>query len=157
MKKRSIQKPIIKPKKGEHKIWIGIGVGAFAILGIVGYRYYKKRKEKKTLLGFIAPSNDAVSRAVPTATTSFRPKRFRCTNKDYPLRYGTCNKDVQILQSYLLKTYKAALGSSGRNKDGVDGMFGNKTNKAAKIYLGKVSFSKNDIEGMKTAIKTIKR
>lgn len=138
-------------KKGDQKLLIGIGITTLALIG-VGYWYYKKRKEKETEL--ILPLDDMINTAIDKPK---RVVRFTCSSKEYPLAYGTCHRDVNILQSYLSKMYKEDLGRSGKNKDGVDGMFGNKTNKAAKKHLGKASFSKQDIDGMRTAIKMIKR
>ncbi len=141
------KKTITTPKKNA-TLWIGLGV--IGLLGGATYWLVKKRKEKEEaeLLGITDDSSKEVKKMVRTS-------RFRCVNKGYPLSYGTCNADVKILQRYL-KIYKEDLGSSGKNKDGVDGMFGSKTAKAARKHLGKVSFTKKDIDGMKTSIKIIK-
>ena len=142
------KKIISATTKTNTTLWVGLGV--IALLGGATYWIVKKRKEKEEaeLLGITEDSPKEVKQMVRTS-------RFRCVNKDYPLSYGTCNEDVKILQRYL-KMYKEDLGSSGKNKDGVDGMFGSKTAKAARKHLGKVSFNKQDIEGMKTSIKIIK-
>ncbi|WP_299186647.1 LPXTG cell wall anchor domain-containing protein [uncultured Aquimarina sp.] len=157
------KKPIAKKTKNDDKsLWIIIGVTTLALTGI-GYWYYRKRKKKSEMFPSGAEDLDREIASTITNNTTRRPKitrrptRFRCNSSGYPLEYGTCYKDVKILQSYLSKIYKADLGRSGSNKDGVDGMFGNKTNKAAKKHLQKTSFSKQDIDGMRTAIKMIKR
>lgn len=164
--KMNNKKPTIKKSKNNDKtLWIIIGITTVA-LGGVGYWYYRKRKKKQeafpmgiedtiSSMGIVSPRSSGNSSS--SSSSSTRPSRFRCSSSSYPLQYGTCHRDVKVLQSYLSKVYKADLGRSGRNKDGVDGMFGNKTNRAAKKHLQKTSFSKQDIEGMKTANKTIKR
>lgn len=163
---KKIKKPNL-PKKGNNDdttLWIIVG-GLTLVLGGVGYWYYKKRKAKQDAFPMgITDTTSAKpivrsggSGTVSTSGSTSRPSRFRCTSSSYPLQYGTCHKDVKVLQSYLVKMYKEDIGASGRNKDGVDGMFGNKTSRAAKKHLGKVSFSSEDIAGMKRAIKMIKR
>ncbi|WP_025663283.1 peptidoglycan-binding domain-containing protein [Aquimarina megaterium] len=135
-----------KSGEGDGKIWIGIGFTAL-LLGGVGYWYYKKRKEKETEL-FLS-SGDITNGDVDTVDTPVKVKRFRCVSSAYPLEYGTCHRDVKVLQSYITKIHKDSIG--------IDGMYGNKTNKAAKKYLQKAFFTKQDINGMRTALKTIKR
>ncbi len=146
MKKKTIQ----TASKKNTTLWIGLGV--IALLGGATSWMVKKRKEKEEaqLLGITEDSPKEIKKMGRTSTS-----RFRCINKAYPLGYGTCHADVKILQRYL-KIYKEDLGSSGATKDGVDGMFGSKTAKAARKHLGKVSFTKQDIQGMKTSIKIIK-
>ncbi|OED42501.1 hypothetical protein AB832_02985 [Flavobacteriaceae bacterium (ex Bugula neritina AB1)] len=132
-----------KSDEGDGKIWIGIGF-ATLLLGGVAYWYYKKRKEKEAEL--FLPSGDISNGDMDIP---LKVKRFRCTSSSYPLEYGTCNRDVRVLQSYITKIHKDNIG--------IDGMYGNKTNRAAKKYLQKTSFTKQDIDGMRTALKTIKR
>mgnify|MGYP001197746279 CR=1 FL=1 len=140
----------------DQQLWLVIGVTTL-VLGGVGYWYYRHRKGKEEMLFFSTDDNPQTT----TATKNTKPvtvsSRFRCSSRSYPLSYGTCHKDVEVLQAYLKNIYKAELGSSGKANDGVDGMFGNKTNKAAKLHLGKTSFARQDIEGMKTAMKTIRK
>ncbi|MAQ76873.1 MAG: hypothetical protein CL613_11155 [Aquimarina sp.] len=140
----------------DQQLWLVIGVTTLVLVG-VGYWYYRHRKGKEEMLLFSTDDNPQIT----TTTKDTKPvtisSRFRCSSRSYPLSYGTCHKDVEVLQAYLKNIYKAELGSSGKANDGVDGMFGNKTNKAAKLHLGKTSFAKKDIEGMKTAMKTIRK
>ncbi|WP_027395137.1 peptidoglycan-binding domain-containing protein [Aquimarina latercula] len=157
------KKPIVKKTENNDKmLWMIIGVSTLA-LGGIGYWYYRKRKNKSEMFPSGAEDLDReiastiANNTTRRSTITRRPTRFRCSSNEYPLKYGTCHRDVKILQSYLSKIHKSDLGRSGKNKDGVDGMFGNKTNKAAKMHLQKTSFSKQDIDGMRTAIKTIKR
>ena len=74
-------------------------------------------------------------------------------SSSYPLNYGTRHADVKILQQYMKKMHNAYLGSYGINKDGIDGHFGKLTKNAAIKHLKKVSFTEEDISGMKTALK----
>lgn len=134
---------VVKQTKGDREIWIGIGF-ATLLLGGVAYWYYKKRKEKEAEL--FLPSADIPNGDVDTPV---KVKRFRCASSTYPLEYGTCHRDVKVLQSYITKIHKDNIG--------IDGMYGNKTNKAAKKYLQKTSFTKQDINGMRTALKMIRR
>lgn len=147
-----------KTKQSDTRIlWIGLGV--LTLAGGITYYFYTKKKaseEEELVLG----ENNGVSFSTSTSSSSnttapISRSRFRCSSRSYPLGYGTCHGDVEILQKYL-KIYKEDLGSSGKNKDGVDGMFGSKTVKAARKRLGKASFSKEDIEGMKTSIQMIR-
>ena len=73
---------------------------------------------------------------------------FKCISKSYPLDYGTCHKDVGVLQKFLVsRGYD--LGMSGRQANGVDNQFGMKTENAAKEEFGKISFTKSDINELK--------
>lgn len=137
--------------KEDQTLWIGIGITAFALVG-VGYYYYKNRKK--------ASEMELELEELPTSqitNTTAVSRRFKCTNSTYPLSYGTCHKDVKTLQTYLKNMFQADLGSFGKNDDGIDGMFGNKTSRAAKMHLQKTSFDTKDIEGMNTALKMIKK
>lgn len=141
-----------KTKQSDTRIlWIGLGV--LTLAGGITYYFYTKKKaseEEELVLG-----EDTATSVSSNTSTPISRSRFRCSSRSYPLAYGTCHADVEILQKYL-KIYKEDLGSSGKNKDGVDGMFGSKTVKAARKRLGKASFSKEDIKGMKTSIQMIR-
>jgi LPXTG-motif cell wall-anchored protein len=144
------KKPIIeKPKETNHILWITL-VG-ITVMGGAAYLWYRKRKKNENDQMLLETSDDTPQSIPKTAVRS----RFRCINQQYPLTYGTCHTDVELLQQYL-KIYNEDLGRSGRNKDGVDGRFGSKTVKAARKRLGKDSFTKKDIEGMKISLKMIK-
>ncbi len=146
-------------KTGNQTLYITVGITTL-VLGGLGYWYYKRRKKNNNEVDLLEQevatitTSSSGSNQSPVTTTS---TKFRCTNSRYPLDYGTCNNDVKTLQRYLKSIYNADLGRSGSYKDGVDGMFGSKTNRAVKKHLGKVSFSKQDIEGIRRALKSIKR
>ena len=146
MKKKAV---IQKQKSTDTTLWIAIT--GIVILGGAAYLWYRKRKENNEDL-MLLDTADATSERTPKTVVR---SRFRCTNTGYPLGYGTCHKDVELLQRYL-KIYNEDLGRSGKDKDGVDGQFGSKTVKAARKRLGKDAFTKEDIEGMKLSLKMIK-
>ena len=145
-------------KTGNQTLYITLGITTI-VLGGLGYWYYRKRNKKDNEVELLA--QEVASVAMTSSNTKPRPvttsTKFRCTSSSYPLEYGTCHKDVKIIQRYLVSIYNADLGRSGSHRDGVDGMFGSKTSRAVKKYLGKVSFSTQDIGGIKTALKSIKR
>lgn len=109
----------------------------------------KKRKEKKE-----KANRDMSNTAMPEKPTSSASPTYQApstTNAGYPLKYGSRHPDVKILQRYL-KIYKETLGTSGPKRDGIDGVFGSKTSRAAKKRLGKTSFMQKDIAGMRKAL-----
>lgn len=130
--------------KNNKKLFI-IGGIALLVLAGAGYGYYYFRKRKKETGSYLGGS----------ASRGKKSGGFSCTSKSYPLSFGTCHPDVGVLQRYLKKTYKADLSSYGKNKDGVDEMFGKLTKDAAVKYLKKESFTEKDIAGMKAALKLI--
>lgn len=140
-------------------IWIG---GTVIVLVGAGVTIWYIRKKKMGDADMETPE-DSQSPALsnlsdtPKKTRLSVTPRFRCVSRSYPLNYGTCHPDVEVLQKYLLSSFKEDLGKSGRNKDGADGMFGNKTKQAAKRRLGKESFTSSDIVGMKSALKVVGR
>lgn len=136
-------------------IWIGGAVLILAGAGVTIWYINKKKKSENEMLeqpkghslsSLVDPPRKAKMRATP---------RFRCVSRSYPLNYGTCHPDVEVLQNYLIASFKEDLGKSGRGKNGVDGMFGNKTRQAAHRRLGKESFTASDIVGMKSALKLV--
>ncbi len=166
MKKASVGKMPNMPKKGKNNTTgIIIGVTVLVAVGGAAYWYFNRKKKEEDQLELViggAPVSRNTPRrtnpniSTPTITTPPRRTRFRCTNSGYPLAYGTCNEGVKVLQRYL-KIYNEDLGTTGPGKDGVDGMFGSKTARAAKKRLNKVSFTQKDIKGMKTSLKMMKR
>lgn len=127
------------------------------LLAGAGYTWYyfkKKREHSKTnkLSSDTADLNLEASNSAQPNRSITKPNT-RNTSL-YPIKYGSRNNEVKILQSYL-KIYKENLGSSGSRKDGVDGIFGPKTASAAKKRLGKVVFLKSDIDGMKKTLKSM--
>ena len=73
------------------------------------------------------------------------------TKRGYPIKMGSRHADVKVLQRYL-KIYKEDLGRSGPKRDGVDGIFGPKTSRAAQKRLKKTVFTQTDIAGMRKAL-----
>lgn len=137
-------------------IWIG---GTVIILIGAGVTIWYVRKKKKEQIAFETPE-DSPAPVIPASLTKRKiatTPRFKCASRSYPLNYGTCHPDVEVLQKYLVSSFKEDLGRSGRNKDGTDGMIGNKTKQAAKRRLGKESFTSSDIVGMKSALKLVGR
>lgn len=132
------------------KIIIG-GIILLALAGASYGAYYLVKRKKKTG-SYMGDTASGGSSSTRTRTS----ERVQYTNKGYPLRYGTYHPDVAVLQRYLKATYNANLGSYGKNKDGVDGKFGNATKNAALKHLKKQVFTEKDIAGMKAALKIIK-
>lgn len=109
-------------------------------LALVGYLLSDGDNSTEVNENLASASNNAMKKA-----------GFRCTSKIYPLKYGTCHPDVVILQRVLRKA-GAELGSTGKNKDGVDGQFGSKTLAASRSYLNKAIFNPEDIAGLRNQL-----
>lgn len=160
-----MKKIVTKPKKTffeQNKDLIVVG-GVIVVLagGAVAYMYYKKKKEAKAI--DLAQNKDSSQQVIPVHTTmpvssssgsssSASKPRIKYVKTGYPLKYKTRHQDVKILQAYL-KIYKEKLGKSGAKRDGVDGVFGPLTLKAAKKRLSKSEFTEKDIAGMRKALK----
>ena len=161
-----MKKIATRPKKTffeQNKDLIVVG-GVIVVLagGAVAYMYYKKKKEAKEV--DLAQNKDSSPQIIPVHTTIPIPSssgssssgaskpRIKYVKTGYPLKYKTRHQDVKILQAYL-KIYKENLGKSGAKRDGVDGVFGPLTLKAAKKRLGKSEFTEKDIAGMRKALK----
>lgn len=159
MKKTQSKKTLSFFAKNKEALVVG---GVIVVLAGAGLTYYyiQKKKDKKKEMA----SNDASIKLdtssssseyktppfVPSGTSSSSSKPV-ITKKGYPIKYGSRNADVKILQRYL-KIYKEDLGRSGSKRDGVDGIFGPKTSKAAQKRLGKTVFAQADIAGMRKAL-----
>ena len=117
-------------------LWIGGGILLLAGLGTGACFYFKKKKENEDITesGSSAPSSSG----------------FCKYGDDYPLKHGSCGKNVIALQK-ILHVLGADLGTSGSNKDGVDGKYGDKTQAGVKKHLGKTTASSSDIEQLKRA------
>lgn len=113
-------------------LWIGGGILLMAGIGtgVVLYMKKKKTKELKAKYG---------------QTGSSGGSGFCKYGDSYPLKHGSCGNNVSALQKKL-KVLGANLGSSGANKDGVDGKYGDKTQSAVKKHLGKLTASLADIQ-----------
>ena len=152
-----MNKAIIESKpnfftKNKDLLIAGSAIVLLAGAGVTWY-YLKKKKEKlvnsnSVSTGLTSMSNPTPRRANTRALSPISSKTV------YPIQYGSRHADVKILQRYL-KIYKMDLGSSGPKKDGVDGIFGPKTARAAKKQLGKSIFKTSDIDGMRRTLKTM--
>ena len=141
MLEKTKSKKQIKPQINQKTLWIG---GAAVLLvggGIAVWMLLDKKKKQ------------AVQQRM-TSITSTKPKSSPCSSRQYPLAMGTCHADVAILQKHL-KSLGADIGSTGKNRDGIDQIFGAKTQAAALQKLGRKSFNTSDIEGMKKALNYI--
>lgn len=134
------------PKKEKILLLSGIVLVLGAVVSSVLLGRKKAQKERVPL-GLGTPLSTIQSRG---------GSRFVCSSSGYPLRYGSCHKDVRILQGYLIQ-HHADLGQSGKNRDGIDGRFGAKTARASKKQFGKSTFTPKDIEAMKTTLKKQER
>jgi len=122
--------------------------GSIVVLAGVGFTwYYLKKKEERTNIASQSAKN-------PRVTTIEVPSSAVDNTSSFRIRRGSRHPYVKILQRYL-KMYKEDIGRSGANRDGVDGIFGPKTEKAAKNRLGKTVFTKKDIDGMRDALKML--
>ena len=97
---------------------------------------------------FLFYKKDEESESYPASNSSSGTTSSFCKSRSYPLEHGTCHSDVKLLQQELKDRGYNKLGTSGENKDGVDGMFGTKTETGALAYFGKKSFTKRDIDNL---------
>ena len=147
----------VKSKSGTKKFIIG-GIILLVVAGASYGAYYLVQRKKKTadFMGGPASGRSGSTSGGSGSTKTRTSVRSQYTNKSYPLRQGTSHPGVAVLQRYLKATYNANLGSYGKNRDGVDGKFGNATKNAALKHLKKQVFTEKDIAGMKAALKIIK-
>lgn len=139
--------------------------GVIVVLAGAATAYYfmTKKKEKKELAD-ASGTTTAVSTTSGTSTTYQSPPfvpintstsssstKPIITTRGYPIKIGSRHADVKVLQRYL-KIYKEDLGRSGPKRDGVDGIFGPKTSRAAQKRLKKTVFTQTDIAGMRKAL-----
>ena len=153
-------KEVKDKSKGSKKAFIIGGVVLLLLAGASYGVYYVVKRKKRTGSYMGGGGSGGSSKRASSGRSDGSSKRTstgtRYTNKSYPLRYGTYHPDVKVLQRYLKATYNANLGRYGKNKDGVDGKFGNATKNAAIKHLKKQVFTEKDIAGMKAALKIIK-
>ncbi|MEQ3656526.1 MAG: peptidoglycan-binding domain-containing protein [Dokdonia sp.] len=141
--------------------------GVIVVLSGAALTYYlmTKKKEKKKLAQ--ASATTTATAPIPRTTTTFTTPPFipvssgSSSSSTRPvsttssiIKKGSRGTDVKILQRYL-KIYKEDLGRSGPKRDGVDGIFGPKTARAAQKRLKKSAFTKADIAGMLKALKSL--
>lgn len=126
----------------------GSAIVVVAGAGFAWY-YFKKKKENKQTISKNTITLPTQNRMPVISQRSSTPSKK--VKLGYPLQFGSRHKDVKILQGYL-KIYKEDLGRTGKKRDGVDGIFGSKTLRAAKKRLGKSVFTSKDIAGMRKAL-----
>lgn len=138
--------------------------GVILVLAIGGFTWYYLSKKQDNP----APNDDAnLESDDPTSTSIFTTPPFRPTSTNASvststsssssavyIKRGSRHPDVKILQRYL-KYYKEPLGRTGPKRDGVDGIYGKLTERAARKRLGKTSFTRSDITSMKNTLKVI--
>lgn len=128
----------------------------------IAYYYMTKKKDKKdgidsNVTSTIVSNNTGSSATydsppfVPVKTGGFSSSTKPIITKGYPIKLGSRHADVKVLQRYL-KIYKEDLGKTGAKRDGVDGIFGPKTSRAAQKRLNKTVFTQADIAGMRKAL-----
>ena len=76
----------------------------------------------------------------PKKTGGNTANSFCKYDDSFPLRYGSCGENVKAFQR-MAKRKGADLGTSGDNKDGVDGKYGRKTKAAALKYYQTAAIS----------------
>jgi peptidoglycan hydrolase-like protein with peptidoglycan-binding domain len=141
--------------------------GVIVVLAGAATAYYfiTKKKEKKEAeltsasSGVTTVASGSSSYQTPpfipsSSTSSSSSTKPVITKTGYPIKYGSRNPDVKILQRYL-KIYKEDLGKTGPKRDGVDGQFGPKTSRAAQKRLKKTVFTQADIAGMRKALSSL--
>ncbi|HMT03311.1 MAG TPA: peptidoglycan-binding domain-containing protein [Burkholderiales bacterium] len=65
----------------------------------------------------------------------------------FPLVYGSKGEEVKVLQRYL-KSKGQNIGNTGLSLDGVDGIWGPKTDAAVMAVLNKTSISESDFKSL---------
>ena len=139
--------------------------GVIVVLAGAAVTYYlmRKKKEKKTEknadLDFISSANTSGGNTaftppfVPTKGSTGSSKPALSAGRII-VKMGSRGANVRILQRYL-KIHKEDLGRTGPKRDGVDGIFGPKTARAAQRRLKKTAFTSADIAGMLKALKSL--
>lgn len=153
MQPTTLQKPSQSAASYKEPLIIG---GVLLLLASAAgvYYYLQKTKSKQTQKPSQLPPLD-ISMATPPYTAQPRSGStvpiVVHNKRGYPLKRGSRHSDVKVLQRYL-KIYKANLGRSGAKRDGVDGIFGLKTQRAAQKHLKKTVFTHSDITEMRKAL-----
>jgi len=128
----------------------------------IAYYYMAKKKVKNeekdsSVTGTIVSNSSETSATynsppfVPVNTGGSSSSTKPIITRGYPIKLGSRHADVKVLQRYL-KIYKEDLGKTGVKRDGVDGIFGPKTLRAAQKRLNKTIFAQVDIAGMRKAL-----
>lgn len=113
------------------KTWIIIAIILVFIIFLI---MYIKNNNKKT-------GDDVKSiKAFPYLSDS-KPRSV------FPLVYGSKGEEVKVLQRYL-KSKGQNIGNTGLSLDGVDGIWGPKTDAAVMAVLNKTSISESDFKSL---------
>jgi len=130
-------------------------VGGVILLVAVGglYWYYRssKRKQKETTLSDPDDISSIPDYQTPPIVPVTTKPTTTTTASGVVIKAGSRHPDVKILQRYL-KNRGAYLGKSGKSRDGVDGIFGPLTAKAARQLTGKTVFTQKDIQKYKQTL-----
>ena len=136
--------------KNKELLIVGGTILALAGAGFTWY-YFKKKKQQES---DSSPSEKTLLDSDNPLRTLRNANGGGSRIVSQTIQYGSRGANVTVLQRYL-KIYKEDLGTSGANKDGVDGVFGAKTVTAAKKHLGKAVFTQADIEGMRKTLNSM--
>ena len=138
--------------------------GIILVLAIGGFTWYyfsKKQDNPEPNDDANLESDDSTGTSIfttppfrPTSTNTSVSTSTSSSSSAVYIKRGSRHPDVKILQRYL-KYYKEPLGRSGAKRDGVDGIYGKLTERAARKRLGKTSFTRSDITSMKNTLKVI--
>ena len=116
------------------------------------YWYYQSRKKKRKSdkqadpLAVIATATSYQTPPIIPRTTTIPSTSNRSGTT---IKRGSRHPEVFRLQRYL-KGKGAYLGRSGKNRDGIDGIFGRLTEKAARSITKKTVFTTADIDALVT-------
>lgn len=134
-------------------------ISGLSVLGLGGGAYWyltRDNKVDKTSSDILALPNTNLSYPKSQKSKKYTPKQgskgLQSKHITPYIKYGSRHPDVKVLQRFLIFK-KANIGRTGSNRDGVDGIYGPKTLRAAKQYLKKTQFSRKDINGMKVSLK----
>ena len=115
-------------------LWIAGGLLVAAGVAFwIGWQYQQKKKKKATAARTLQAS-------IGGGTSGL------CRHgDDFPLKKGSCGKNVTALQQKLIAE-GFDLGDYGKRKDGVDGKYGADTEAAVQEALGRVTVTKADFQ-----------
>ena len=122
--------------KSERKKKVMIGIGMVVV----------------SLLGFGALLLALKSKDEPEEKQETTKPKFSglCKHGDvFPLRYGSCGKNVAALQRLLKLKFNAELSVSGKTENDFDGKFGNLTQAAVLKFLKTNSISEVDFKKLR--------
>lgn len=125
--------------KGNFSLYLGVA-GVLGALAYFGYKAWSKTHPKDD------NSNQGTTDGVPNDVTS---KPADTIPVDSPINYTTnpfkTKDEVKAFQQWVVNKYGKILGTSGSNKNGVDGLWGQKTasawDKYGKTYMTSTSAS----------------